>query len=47
MKTLIRQLLLKKKKDVPTNDKNSTIAVFCGYLTQTTNLKTFKSYVKL
>lgn len=39
-------MLKKKKKDVPTN-KNTTIAVFCGYLTQTTNLKTFKSYVKL
>lgn len=37
MKTLIQQLLLKKKKptqDVPT-DKNTTITVFCGYLTQT------------
>lgn len=46
MTTLIQQLLLKKKKMYQLIT-NSTIAVFCGYLTQTTHLKTFKSYVKL
>lgn len=36
--------IIVKKKKMYQLITNSTIAVFCGYLTQTTHLKTFKSY---